>query len=441
MEADWTIEPTAAKERLNYPLLLVTLYLWALITTPQNRFEFLGAIQFEKIIMAACWAALALTGRLRPKATVGTFLLILFYGALFMSFLFSPYSGYAAALHWKETYWKLIVLYFLILFSVDSMRDAVQLIAGQVIVLFLYEAQSWLDYIRGGSYVYQQGMRRIIGLWSGGGIGAGNAFGSMALMGIPFGMLWYSKTKSSKIKKLLLFFFIMSAASIVYSGTRGAFLGLLFLVLMVLAYRKKKARLFIGLILLVVSFAAFAPPYLKHRYLDQMTFNYKQFGGDQALDKSAAEDAEGRIQGLEDGWRMFLKRPVFGYGPGASPIARQEVRSDAPSVNGEGQVFMQLHNFYGQILSESGIIGTGLFVLILARYFAQTRKLKVRDSFETGQSTIQFGRFLSLSIMLLLFYGFASHLLYDYNWLILFALCDALSVAAWREKGMERLPA
>lgn len=402
----------------NYTIFLIIFYFWALVATPQHKFPFLGVIQFEKVIMFLGWAVLVFSNKFRMRFSRITLLILLFYFWMLISYFVSPYQDFILSQLWLKSYWKLIIFYFLILFSINDINDIFYIFAGFVMVLFLYQIHSWYDFLHGGSYVWQQGIKRIVGVWSAeGGMGAPNAFSLVTLFSLPFAIFWFNATKDKKIKVFLSFYFFMSIATIIFSGTRGALVGLIFFLFFTFKRKLKDFKTMALFILIVSILLSIMPEGIKHRYFDLIIFKDKEV--QEISDKIAINSALGRVEGLEDGLKLGVKRPIFGYGPGTSAIARNEVRANFRSEGDE----LELHNLYGQIFSETGLIGTFLFLLIIIIYFFQLYSLKHIKQIDSDnlKSANNYELVLRNSMLLLLFYGFISHILYRYYWLLLFA--------------------
>ena len=401
----------------NYTIFFILLYLWILVTNPQSRFPILGEIHFERIVMIVSWIVLLLTSKINIRFSSMTFLIIIFYLFLNISYFFSPYQNYHLSQHWIENYWKFIILYFLILFSINDINDIFYIFTGFVLILFIYQAHSWYDFMHGGAYVWQQGIKRIVGIWSEG-IGAANYFGMISLFSLPFALFYYKTSKKGKMKKILIFYFIMTILSIIYSGTRGALLGFVFLILINMRQIKQINKFAIILILVPIITLGFTPDYLKHRYLNLIT--KVDYTMDEEVEKIQRTSALGRMIGFIDGWELAKKSPIFGYGPGSSPVARKKVNKKF-QIDSESD--LQLHNLYGQVLSETGFLGTILFFSIIILYFKQFRKIK--DIIEDKSELYNYKLALQNSMLLMLFYGIASHTLYRYYWFMLFACHEA----------------
>lgn len=417
----------------NYTILLIVVYLWALIATPQYRFDLLATLQYEKIIVGLAWLTLLLSGRFQPRFTKTSGLLLVFYLWMLLSYFASPYPDTWNAQWWLTTYWKLLVFYFLVLFSVQDVDDLHVLLAGVVVVSGLYQLHSWMDFIQGGAYVYQQGVRRIVGVWSPTGLGAPNHFALMALFALPFGVAWYRLAQSRLLRLGLIGFVVMCCASILFSGTRGALFGLAFYVIARYAHRLLRPVPIMAVALSGAVALAVLPQSLTSRYLSVFVEDASQVPAEELAEASA----QSRIEGLKDGWRLALERPLLGWGPGSSPVARSEVRPQDSEVTWEDEAVLQLHSLYGQVMGETGFVGTFLAMWIVLHSLFQLRRLRR----EASGAAAEWASALFLALLIYMFYGFASHTLYRFNWLLLFAAQAALTDICRRVHVPERVPA
>jgi hypothetical protein len=137
------------------------------------------------------------------------------------------------------------------------------------------------------------------------------------------------------------------------------------------------------------------------------------------------ESAEGRIEGLKAGLVMFQRFPVLGVGPGCFIVYR------VPNVDG---VNLVAHNLAGQMLGETGIVGTVGFIFLVAAPLVNRRRLqKVAGVCPdvTVQVLAEVSRACRDVIILLFIDGISGDSLYRYNWLWLGAFCSlALEFAA-----------
>lgn len=402
------------KER-NYTILIVLVYLWVLVANPQARFDFIGAIRLEKILVILAWLTLILSGKMQVKFDSISGLVVLFFFWLMLSFLLSPYGDYYLARYWVGNYWKLLVVYFLLLFAINDEKDIKLLITGYLIVIALYQMHSWLDFLRGGSYVYQQGIKRMVGIWTGG-IGAANYYGMITMLSLPFAYFVFNTTESKQVKRLLVIYAGMTFASVFFSGTRGALLGVLVFVFLTMKSFKQVFKSLL-LLLTLVSVAYFAlPDYLQYRYFGMIVEKKYDFEIDERADEISKTSAEDRMMGLYDGWNLAMLRPILGYGPGSSPEARKEVNDE---LKFDRELNLQMHNLYGQILAESGFVGFFIFMITIMVYLLRLRRLDIPQA---DNVSMQIRTFLQTVILLYLYYGMISHTLYKYYWFLMFAI-------------------
>ena len=414
--------PTSGKQGMfpHITVIVIILYNAYLICTPYFRFEIFATLKTERILAALSLVALALTGRLKPTFTKIAGLLIALFLWMAFSYYLSPYHNASLVTAWFNEYWKTILLYFLVFFSLTTLKDIGWFFTGWAATSFCYQVLSMSDFVRGGSYVYQQGIRRVIGAWSEGGLGAANGHALMALITMIIAVFLAKRPIKARYRFFLYLLILLSLVSIVFSGTRGALL--VAVVLAVFLLRKHIFKLKIILPLAIAGYMAFLwmPPEYKHRYFG-MIFQDKtreQTG----YDELAEQSAQSRLQGLIDGWRLALRRPLVGYGPGASAIARHDYY---PIKFAEGP--LQLHNLLGQVMADIGFIGTAIFLTIIACAAFQPGKGGVAappvDSSGYYPEYCSLVRYLLLGLFL---YGFFAHTLYRYQWVVFWAISDAL---------------
>lgn len=414
---------------------LLLVYIWWFVATPDIRFPVLGDIHFERILVALIVLAVV-ANRPPPRPVAGlSVLLIAFFLWMMLSYGLSPYQDGTESIWWIENYWKLVLLYFFVLYGIRTLRDLAVLLTGIAFVSLFYQAHSWYDFLGGGSYVWQQGIARMVGVWSGGGIGAANNFGFLGMFTIPFVAFWLDTARRPRSRLILAAALLLCFASVFSSGTRAALVvaGLLGLIYG-WRYIGIKGLVLAAILLMVVI--TLLPEGLRHRYVDQLFIANGQQDFETQEEAIAAESAMGRIRGLQDGWQLVMRRPITGYGPGASPVAKRELPSYMiPMSPGdeEGQS-TQLHNLYGQILSETGFVGGTLFFIIVLTYVGQLRRLAVSTDHNSPEAmTIRAARRALLLLMLaLLVYGLATHNLYRYVWMLIFAAQAALVLLARR---------
>ena len=424
------IEGVSRSPDRNWLVVLAVVYIALFITTPyySNRLAFLATIRFERILAAVFIIAAAFSGRLSSLASLNAILVVGFTAWLYICSFASPYKTLETAVYWRENHWELLVFFALLVVSFRSSHDVRRLIRGLFYVVLAYQLYSWLDFFRGGSYVWQQGFKRMTGTWSGGGIGSANAWGSLGVWMLPFCVEYGAITGSKVDRRAAWVAFPISLLCVIYSGTRGAMVvaGLY----LIARFRRIVFRPWLAVVaaIVVVLAVAVLPTSLKHRYWDQMTANVSP--QDEVTDRDeqiARDSAQGRIKGLWDGLAIATALPVFGCGPAASAAAKSEFSSIGKSEQDE--VAMQLHSLWGQVVAEAGFPGLFLWCAVLAVVSAsliQRRDLPTAHS----DSQIALKRSLLHALLIMMAYGFASHSLYDYRWMFLFAASCGVSLGS-----------
>jgi hypothetical protein len=403
------------------------MYVWWFATTPYIRFPWLGQYYFEPILVAALAIACVFGTREGQVVSATIFLMFIFFLCCELSLLLSPYRLFGLAVQWQQTYWKLLIFIVLTSWGLADIERLRQVTAGIGLVLLLYELHSLINFFGGGSFVWQQGLHRMVGVWSGGGIGAANGWGFLALYSLPFAMMWIAETGNSWWRRAGQALLATSIISIVLSGTRGALVIMAFYLAISVRRRFGVRALILVTAAAIVASWTIVPRAYVERYSTMLSFNESDdITPDQ---KIAIDSARARLTGLTDGVQLLLRRPTLGYGPGTSALARTEVNKSIVVAEGG-----QLHNLYGQVLSETGLVGTALFALVVGLQIRSLRIGMIRsDSTEWRRQS----RLMSDMLLILLGYGMFAHMLFSWYWALAIALCAAFG-SAWRIDSRQR---
>ncbi|MCP3981366.1 MAG: hypothetical protein GY716_18870 [bacterium] len=421
-----------SSRHVNWVLPLLFVYVWLFIATPHVRFPILTDIRFERLLVIAAWLVAVAGGYLVLRMAATNWWALAYFGWMLLAFALSNYRDFVFAQEWLDKYWKLVLFQLLVLFSLRTLRDVSAMMHAFAIASGLYQLHSWIDFLAGGSYVFQQGIRRMTGVWSDAGGGAGNAWGVLGLLTLPFSEYCLRRAGSLWVRLVFSGVLVLSLMSILYSGTRSALLGAF--VFGVLHLRSRK-MLVSGLVVLLVlaGLVSFLPDELQHRYLTILGDDH--LDPDNIFDMSAKASAEGRTEGVRDGLLLALNRPIFGYGPGTSMLARVEVNE---SFRRGEQRLIELHNLYAQILSETGFVGGLIFALLTLVYVrGLVRVHRIARSAGPGPVAERFeliATTLGQLMWILLFYGLFGHTLYKFYWMLLYGLQGAVVTLAlsWR---------
>ncbi|MBI1899797.1 MAG: O-antigen ligase family protein [Planctomycetia bacterium] len=197
------------------------------------------------------------------------------------------------------------------------------------------------------------------------GIHFGRARGPM-LMSVTFGLYltaclaatWVLLPRLPRFWQLLVApLTLLLAAGIYYSYTRSVWLGaaLAGVVVLALLLRGNWRRIAVlgvvvaGVVVAAVKFEAI--------------LNFQREGS--IVDTRQSADMRKSFAYVS--WEMFLDKPIFGFGFGQFPLAKMPYLSDRSSeLNLESIRHYVHHNTYFSLQTETGIVGLGLFLAILA---------------------------------------------------------------------------
>ncbi len=145
---------------------------------------------------------------------------------------------------------------------------------------------------------------------------------------------------------LLIPLLVLSGASVMFTQSRGSWMGLIFMGAPFMLLSPKRLFFIIGAIFLVFALPYIAPQSTKERFVgtfrpDPGFEQTERFMG-QGLDPSSSE----RLTSYKKGFEKWKKRPIFGYG-----------------VTGAGFIDGQ----FIRVLVETGIVGLALFLFLLWR--------------------------------------------------------------------------
>ncbi len=224
-------------------------------------------------------------------------------------------------------------------------------------------------------------------------------------------LVYYIKETDGKWDRLLVVGIgLISVWNIVLTGSRTSMIGTLFLIAVVVARSKKRLAYGFLAIILVIAIGTIMPQQYKDRFMTAT-----EVVGEDGPDESA----KGRLEGLRDGFYLFLKHPITGVGAGCYKVARGT----------EFGIYMSSHFMLGELIADGGIIGTVTFIYFVYAMFwtiGRTRR------YITSHPPSQDNRFLLalvqgilVSIWLLILQGMGTHNLYRFNWYFFAALLAA----------------
>jgi len=181
-----------------------------------------------------------------------------------------------------------------------------------------------------------------------------NDFALALNMVLPF-FLYLGMNEHKTWRKLIFYIqFPFIALAIVYTFSRGGFIGLCSVLFLIIIKSNKKFLGFIIIILGMILFLYFAPQGYKSRIGTINTYEE---------DRSAM----GRIYAWQAAWAMAKDRPLTGIGLNNFLTAFPNYHWFEPRVT---------HNSYLQLLSEAGFIALGMFSFLLYSCIMLLRRLR-----------------------------------------------------------------
>jgi O-antigen ligase len=157
------------------------------------------------------------------------------------------------------------------------------------------------------------------------------------------------------------FLFILIDVLIFLAGERTAFvllnLSTIFIIIFISQYKLMRLGVFL-ISLIVISLFTMNDPKLYNRYIESPIQSMGIDGSKKHM-FTAAHDSL-----IKGAWRMFLDKPILGHGP---KLFRVKCK-DTKYFSNEFKCHPHPHNFYAQLLAETGIIGF-LFLAGLFFYF------------------------------------------------------------------------
>ncbi|WP_180005740.1 O-antigen ligase [Acinetobacter sp. YH12237] len=177
-------------------------------------------------------------------------------------------------------------------------------------------------------------------------------FDSMIIL--PIFLCLYFVEKKHKLGKTIYFLFYLYILTLFFDGARSVLLSIAISIIMGYILFKKRKKIFLDS-LFIMCFA-----YISH-------FIYLK-SSNLTINSIARGDSSGRFELWNYGFNRFLEKPFFGYGGGNFSL--------------DSKIYLSSpHNFIIQFISEWGLGGIGLVILVLYLYWYLFKNLKKLNPF------------------------------------------------------------
>jgi O-antigen ligase len=174
-----------------------------------------------------------------------------------------------------------------------------------------------------------------------------------------------NKSRSKLIKAFYYIICFSIAVAVVFTSSRGGFLGFVAMVLMMLWYSQKKWRNIFLMITLIGVLIPAVISFLPEGYVDDM----------ESISDTEDNTRNLRLLHWTTAWEILKDNPVFGIGPGNYPWRSHEYfhKSYYYDPNARNRSARQSHSLYFTLIPELGSVGIILFFLIFTVLIARLK--------------------------------------------------------------------
>ncbi len=219
---------------------------------------------------------------------------------------------------------------------------------------------------------------------------------------VPF--VFYLLWKGGMPGKVLA---LLAAPPFIYclllTGSRSGLLSLIFVLLTIVFFSRRRGRNLIAAGVVAVPIATFAFGVLG----GDMQTRYLSLVDDSV---AGADTAQGRIDGIIRGIGSISNNPLFGNGLGTSKETNFNI------IGGRAQI---THNLYLEIFQETGLIGFTLFMLFMVAMFKslmETKRLLIDQGRGENDWLFRLATALQAWVVMDLFYSLSCFGLRSWEW-------------------------
>jgi O-antigen ligase len=320
-----------------------------LMTRPQDTLPFLSPFHLAEVCAIIGIAPMVLhriTSR-QPvfRVTPETTGLLAFGAAILLTMPFSIWPGGTFSM-FTDTFLKLVVVFVLMMNTLTTPKRIEQITWVIVLCCGFIAARSVFDYLRGVNLV--EGDR--LGGPVGGIFGNPNDLAMNMVTFVPAAVVFaLSKRVPSWRRLLCAGAAMMMLATIVFTKSRGGFLGLSVVVL-TLIFLGRKVRPGFGTLAIVGVLCAM--PFMPSTFWERMA----SIVDDRKDKEEFTGSREARWNVMKEGVRTFAERPLTGIGAG------QFQNYNPP---GRMEAWHETHNAIIQVAAETGVFGLAAFLFLV----------------------------------------------------------------------------
>src|SRR4051812_10326728 len=363
----------AVRERYDWDYVWMLAFTAVVFFRPQDQGPGLAALHLGELTPIAGLAAMAIR-RMSAGETILSvnpeLVGVLVLGAVvLLSVPFSIWPGGSLRV-FSDIYVKIILVFALMMTTVTSAKRLRQVTWLMVIASGYIAARGVFDYARGVNLVEGDRLSGAVG----GMFGNPNdlAMNLVTFLAPTLFIIFHDRKTSRRLFAALLA--VIMLAGIVFTKSRGGFLGLLAM-FAVAGYYVAKAKpgiIFAGALAVMLAMPAMPASFWAR--MDSI--------GNAETDPSGSRAA--RIRLLTQGVQVFVDNPITGIGAG------QFMNYDGPGMIERWRV---THNVWLQVAAELGIFGLAAFAFLVYRAFAASytamRELRPRRSRRTAARALR----------------------------------------------------
>lgn len=337
---------------------LFLIYLFLFYSQIGSRIPALGAIRLEFLVgcflLIIVFYQLLSGGVTRPHNRLLSYI-IFYFCVLILSIPFAFVRGYALEMFIRCV--KFAAIFLMIVVAIDDEQKLTKFLWWYVAFIAIIYIEPFTWAIQGQGFKYNSGAMRLCGygLW-----GHPNSLGGVTVSNLPFLYYLFLYEKSNIKKIILLSLMAISLAVIMFSSSRTALVGLIFLSLIIWLQSKRKM---LGLGLVIVFLVAswqMAPHETKAKFITL------EKASRAITSQDSVDSMDQRMEILKHSWEVYKEHPIIGVGIG-----------NFVNVNGtQYGLWMPTHNLYTQVLSEIGTLGAIAFFLIVYQIFRNLKDTK-----------------------------------------------------------------